>query len=181
MTAIRAAGAVRDEDTGAWLSDARLSFARQAERVGPGVRGVSSTNDANRWVSQTSGAFPDDVWLPTVDWDLAVTRAGYSNLTRRRAILSPAPSSSPVTLEPLWLAPLDSDGDGVSDEWQSRYFPGGRCRRSTMRTAMDWTTGRSTGWGQTPRTPERAAARHLSIHEHRRFHPRLARRAGPGL
>ncbi len=125
VTAIRATGVVRDRNTGAWLDNAALEFqATSGSASGMVYTAYPVTNDANRWVTRTDGTFPDDVWLPAeTDWDLAVRQAGYSNGLASGLIRNAAPGAV-TNLGTLWLAPLDTNGNGVADAWEQLYFPG---------------------------------------------------------
>jgi hypothetical protein len=74
------------------------------------------------WCS-AAGSFPDDVWLPPVDWSLSLSRTGFSNAIQTNAISGADPGEK-IDLGSLYLVPADDDGNGLPDEWQEIYFPG---------------------------------------------------------
>lgn len=120
----KAQGTVRDAWTGAWLDGAALEFrALNGCISGLYYRAWPTTNYAPAWVSGMDGAWPTNVWLPAVNWDLSVSRGGYSNVTLRSAISGVTPGAE-TNLGTVWLTPLDADTNGLADAWEQRYAAG---------------------------------------------------------
>ncbi len=121
---VKAQGTVRDAWTGSWLSGAGLEFRALSGYIsGLYYRAWPTTNYGSAWVSGADGAWPTNVWLPAVDWDLTVLCNGYSNAIAHRAIVGSSPGTV-TNLGTLWLTPLDANGNGVADAWEQQYFPG---------------------------------------------------------
>jgi hypothetical protein len=59
-----------------------------------------------------------------VNYDLALTKPGYSNLAVQGVVASPSPGSV-VYLGDCWMSPLDTDANGLPDVWETLYFGGG--------------------------------------------------------
>jgi hypothetical protein len=138
----RADGLIRDRYTGEWLGDAALAFRATRGVISNAVydRFPAGSLYQSPWVSRADGSFPTNVFLPTVDWDLTVTRAGYSNLALRAAVVAPAPGAT-TDVGVLRLAPLDTNANGVADAWEGAYYPGGF--QSTNDTDRDGADNRS--------------------------------------
>ena len=121
----RVDGVLRDRVTGAWAAGAKLEFRARNGAISNLVYDGFPNNAAyeSLWHSGPDGGFPTNVWLPTVDWDLTVTAAGYSNGLIPGAIRNLGPGVV-TNLGSLWLAPLDTNGNGVADSWDQQYFPG---------------------------------------------------------
>ena len=119
----RVDGILRDKLTGEWISDAHLEWVAR-DGVIAGVVYSSFppyTAYASNWLTLPNGAFPSNVWLPTVSWDLTVHHDGYSNYVQTNIVFSLAPGGE-TNLGSLLLCPIDTDGDGMADEWESAHF-----------------------------------------------------------
>jgi hypothetical protein len=92
MPVIRANGVVHDGQTGGGVEGARLAFTARSgilsNAVFDGFPGQASYRTG--WLTGPGGAFPTNVWLPAVDWDLTLSRSGFADVVAPGAILSAA-------------------------------------------------------------------------------------------
>ena len=72
---------------------------------------------------EPDGNFPSGVWLPTVDWDVLLSKPGFSNTTVLAAIVNPVVGAT-TNVGLLRMAPIDSNGNGIADSWETIYFAG---------------------------------------------------------
>ena len=117
---------VRDRWTQERLSGVNIAF-----KVPPG--GALSTvvydgypnfaSYKSHWYSQPDGAFPTNVWLRAINYELTLTKADYSNGVFTNVIVNPTPGQT-TDLGTLWLFPVDTNGNGLADRWEERYFGG---------------------------------------------------------
>lgn len=121
----RVDGVLRDRVTGAWAAGAKLEFRARSGAISNLVYDGFPNNATyeSQWQSGPDGVFPTNVWLPTVDWDLAVMAAGYSNGLVPGAIRN-LQQGTVTNLGTIWLAPLDTNRNDVADSWEQQYFPG---------------------------------------------------------
>jgi hypothetical protein len=116
------AGRVVDRFTGEPVAGANLAF-RAVGGLLDGLTYDGYPNGASYksvWVTGADGAFPTNVWLPTAQWGLTVSCASYTNLTCDPAVAQMA-AGSVTNLRTLLLSPLDLNGNGVADGWESQY------------------------------------------------------------
>jgi len=121
----RAQGQVRDQITGEWLSGVKLSF-RATSGIISNIVYDGYPNNAvyeNLWFSSTNGSFPTNVVLPTVNYNLTLSKAGYSNAVFNGVIASPAVNSI-QSLGVRYMTPVDTNGNGIADSWENSYFGG---------------------------------------------------------
>jgi Peptidase C13 family len=121
----RASGQVRDQITGEWLSGVKLSF-RATSGIISNIIYDGYPNSAvyeNLWFSSTNGSFPTNVVLPTVNYNLTLSKAGYSNAVFNGVIASPAVNSI-QSLGVRYMTPVDTNGNGIADSWENSYFGG---------------------------------------------------------
>ena len=76
------------------------------------------------WYSQSDGTFPTNVFLPTVNYDLILTKSNYSPGILTNVIVTPTPGQT-TNLGTLWLTPMDDNANGIADWWEKKYFGGG--------------------------------------------------------
>ena len=121
----RVDGVVRDRMTGAWAAGAKLEFRARNGAISNLVYDGFPNNATyeSLWHSGSDGVFPTNIWLPTVDWDLAVTASGYSNNMVSGAIRNLLPGAV-TNLGTIWMAPMDTNRNGVADVWEQLYFSG---------------------------------------------------------
>ena len=116
---------VRDRWTQERLSNAVIAFkARSGAISGVGYDGYPNNTNCpykSYWRSQADGAFPTNVWLPAVDYELTLAKADYSNGVFTNVIVNPTPGQT-TDLGTLWLFPVDTNGNGLADRWEERYF-----------------------------------------------------------
>lgn len=62
--------------------------------------------------------------LPTVDWDLAVTKTQFRVLSTNVAGASVLPGACVSNLV-LWLMPVDVNNNGLADGWEEQCFGAG--------------------------------------------------------
>ena len=119
---VRAAGRVRDAQTGEWLSDVQIEFtATGGILAGQMANGYPHPATYRQpWRTTSAGDFPANVYLIAANWDLAVMRDHYATRLVPNAVAS-VPKGTTVDLGTLWLQPLDENGNGLSDAWEARY------------------------------------------------------------
>lgn len=119
----RAIGSVRDRDTGNWVSGARVSFTARSGIIAGYAFAAYPAFAAygTPWQSQADGTFPTNVWLPTVGWNLTVSATGYATLVRDATIASLS-AGEVRALGDLYLTPLDTNANGIADDWEIRYY-----------------------------------------------------------
>ena len=119
---VQAVGEARDLGTGEWLSGVRIEFTATSGRIaGEKVDGQPyDASYSQPWRTAPDGVFPANVFLPAANWDLAVMRDHYATRLVPNAVAS-VPKGTTVDLGTLWLAPLDENGNGLSDAWEARY------------------------------------------------------------
>jgi hypothetical protein len=114
---------VRDGWTGAWLGGAGLAFRARngviSNLVYDGYPNAASYETG--WQSSGDGRFPGNVWLPTVNYDMTVSLAGYVSTTRVGAVTGLGPGQV-VELGEVYLAPVDGNTNGLGDTWEAAYF-----------------------------------------------------------
>jgi|GEM_PF-1145389 len=114
---------VRDGWTGAWLGGAGLAFRARngviSNLVYDGYPNAASYEAG--WQSSGDGRFPGNVWLPTVNYDMTVSLAGYVSTTRVGAVTGLGPGQV-VELGEVYLAPVDGNTNGLGDAWEAAYF-----------------------------------------------------------
>jgi hypothetical protein len=76
---------------------------------------------ATNWVTSTNGCFPDNVYLPTVDWDLRITNACYETLYVTNAITN-CSAGDEIDLGTVYMIPVDDNTNTIGDEWEEYYF-----------------------------------------------------------
>jgi len=103
--------------TGSGVEGAKLAFTARngviSNLVYDGSPGQASYR--TNWYTGPGGQFPTNVWLPTVDWDLRVSKTGYADKVIPGVILSPvrgtvtnlgvitiSPSVTNATQGPVW-------------------------------------------------------------------------------
>ena len=80
---------------------------------------------ARPWSSGENGYFPTNVILMRVNYDLKIANSGYETLVRTNAIQNPG-LGAVTNLGTLWLTPMDTNGNGIADRWEERYFGANR-------------------------------------------------------
>ncbi|MFH0908258.1 MAG: choice-of-anchor Q domain-containing protein [bacterium] len=120
---IRADGEVRDLDTHARIGGAGITFlAASGYLTNYVINGDPFyANYKTPWQSQGNGLFPGNVWLPAQTLHVKVTASGYQTLQNNNVIVNPVAGATP-NLGTKYLAPVDSDGDGMRDTWEQQYF-----------------------------------------------------------
>ena len=116
---------VRDQWTQERLSNTKIAF-RATSGIISNVWYDGYPNNTNcpyksHWYSQPDGTFPTNVWLPTVNYDLTLTKPNYSNAIFPRTIINPTPGQT-TNLATLYLGPLDANTNRLADSWEERYF-----------------------------------------------------------
>jgi hypothetical protein len=112
-------GEVRDAVTLLPIEGAGLSFQATSRRIA-GKRFDGYPEGAryeSDWLTDSSGDFPSDVKLPTVNYTLTVSKAGYQTRVIPNAVLSPIPgglvtlAASPIELSPVQVLTILPAGD----------------------------------------------------------------------
>lgn len=119
-------GVVRDAWTGAFIDDAGFAFtATSGSLSGSVVDGhIMLTSYSTDWTSSPAGLLPANVILGACNWNLAVSRTGYTTATVTGAI-NGKPAGSTIALGTIYLTPVDANSNDIQDSWESTYFPGG--------------------------------------------------------
>ena len=114
---------VRDGWTGEWVGGASFAFRAKNGTISNVVydgypnQAVYGTG----WVSGVDGRAPGNVWLPTVNYDVTVSAAGYGTKTWVGGVTGLA-RGGVLELGELRLEPVDANGNGISDAWEAHYF-----------------------------------------------------------
>ncbi len=119
-------GVVRDAWTRDFLSGAAISFRSTTGSFAGYVADghILFTNYSADWYSQAGGAFPGDVILAEVTWDLLISKSGYVDYQAVNAVSNVSRGAS-VNLGTHYLVPVDADSDAIADSWETTYFGGG--------------------------------------------------------
>ena len=119
-------GVVRDAWTGAFIDGAALAFTATSGSLSNAVVDghIMLTSYSTNWTSTPAGLLPANVLLGACNWDLAVSRAGYTTAILEDAIEN-QPAGSGIALGTLFLTPIDANSNGIQDSWECAYFPGG--------------------------------------------------------
>ncbi len=119
-------GRVRDRLTGAWVDGATIAFTARNGLISNLVYDgyPAFTTYKLPWATALNGRFPTNVLLPTVDYDLRLTKPGYSNLVIQSAVTG-LTAGTVVDLGNRWLSPVDANGNGIADAWETLYFGAG--------------------------------------------------------
>ena len=119
-------GVIRDAWTGGFIDGAALAFtATSGSLAGSVVDGdVMLASYSTDWASTSAGLLPADVVLGACNWNLAVSRGGYTTVVRTGAVKN-QPVGSEIALGTIYLTPVDANSNGIQDGWESTYFPGG--------------------------------------------------------
>ncbi len=124
----RADGVVRDLWTGEWLQGAQLAF-----RAASGPAGVSGlvyrsypgfASYATNWATSSDGAFPTNVLLLPLRWDMLITRTNYTNTVRIGAI-SNLVYAAYTNMGTIYMRPADYNGNHIADAWEAANFGAG--------------------------------------------------------
>lgn len=118
-------GTVKDAWTGEKLNGAKVEFkAKNGVIAGLTYDGypAGATYKTN-WFSRTDGTFPTNVWLPTVNWDMTIGMADYSNNVVISAVTNLS-AGQVVDLGSIKLYPADTNSNCLPDGWEKRHFPG---------------------------------------------------------
>ena len=79
----------------AWTGEPVVGAAIQARGISGVLSNVvytgypAATIHEEAWMSEVGGSFPSPLWLPTVDWDLSITKEGYAETLLPAAVLGP--------------------------------------------------------------------------------------------
>ena len=120
---ITAQATVRDQWTGERLENVSVKFTAQSGRVA-GLEYDRYPDDAvyaNNWVTLVNGEFPTNVFLPTVDWNMALSVAGYPDRVFTNVILT-TNAGATVNLGTVYLSAADTNDNDIADEWEDVYF-----------------------------------------------------------
>ncbi len=76
------------------------------------------------WFTQPDGNFPTSVILPTLHYNLRLTHPEYAHIYFTNAIKEPEPvPGQHRAFGPLrYFLPVDANGNGIRDGWESNYF-----------------------------------------------------------
>ena len=120
---LTAQGTVRDQWTGRRIGGASVKFTARSGRVA-GLDYDRYPDDAvyaTPWLTLVNGEFPTNVLLPTVDWDMTLSVAGYPNTVFSNAI--PATNAGAVVnLGTMFLTPTDANTNQIGDHWEDSCF-----------------------------------------------------------
>ena len=78
-------------------------------------------NYKSLWASQDDGQFPNNVWLPAQTLHVTLGKAGYQDYNQNNVIVNPVVGSTP-DVGTKYMAPVDHDGDGMGDNWETLNF-----------------------------------------------------------
>ena len=114
---------VKDGWTGAGVPGVGVSFRATSGLISNCVYAGYPAYAAykSNWQSGVGGNLPTNVWLPAVSYNLTLTGAGYSNGIWGGVIATPAPGSV-LSLGAFSLIPLDTNGNGLADSWETAHF-----------------------------------------------------------
>jgi len=124
---IQVTGLVRDAWSHARLSGVGLSF---TPLTGPPASWSNNVHDGyphfahykTPWLT-AQGAFPDNVYLPPVNWSLTLRRGDYSNHTYPAIVVAPE-RGDVFDLGELMLQPTDANVNQMADWWEIVCFGG---------------------------------------------------------
>ena len=118
-------GTVRDAATGEPVTNARIAFVATTGSYTNPVFDAwpENTTYQQAWRTDSQGRFPANVWLPTRNWDLQLSRNGYSDHWTIPALTSPVRGTT-NQLQVKWMAPVDANGNGIGDAWEVQYLGG---------------------------------------------------------
>lgn len=115
-------GEIRDAWTGERVADAQLAFRARSGVISNYVYDGFPAFAAYKqpWRTRVGGGFPTNVTLPTVAWDVSVTGPFHTGVF---ANLLPGLTRGTVSnLGVLYVHPVDTNGNGLSDEWERQHF-----------------------------------------------------------
>ena len=117
---IRADGEVRDQGTYERVSGAGIRFhAASGYLTNYVINGDPFyANYKTHWQSQGNGTFPNNVWLPAQTLHVTLDKGGYQTFNQNNVLVNPAAGSTP-NVGTKYLAPVDNDGDGMADIWET--------------------------------------------------------------
>ncbi len=120
---MRACAVVRDRWTSERIGGAAVEFtARSGSIINQVYNGYPNyASYESNWFTAVDGTLPANVLLPTVKWDMKVSASGYQTLIVPGAITGGAPGDV-VSLGPIYLQPIDNNGNQIADSWETRYF-----------------------------------------------------------
>ena len=120
---VRVTGVVEDAWTGDKVAGAKIEFTATNGNISNLVYAgyPSGATYQSLWFTRADGAFPTNVLLPTVNYKLRLTKAGYSNLVQNGAIVAPVPAAT-NSMGLKQMIPLDVNGNQVGDTWETLYF-----------------------------------------------------------
>ncbi len=145
---VEATGLARDEWTGEYVEGAKIAFLARSGVISNIVYdGIpNSAAYKTQWFSRVDGAFPTNVVLPAVAYDLNLTRSGYVTTLVSNAILAPT-AGLQTNLGLLYMTPLDTNSNGIADAWEANHFagtnapPGDDADDDGMSNAAEYRTG----------------------------------------
>ena len=113
---------IRDRWTHERLSNVKIAFNPLSEIITNDYDGYPmGASYKSHWYSRPDGTFPANVWLPTMNYKLTLTKEDYSNGVFPNVIIDPTPGQT-TDLGTLCLFPVDADTNGLADSWEERYF-----------------------------------------------------------
>ncbi len=119
----RADGVARDKDTGEWIDGAKIEFTATSGilsgQIFDGYPNLATYE--TQWFTRADGSFPTNVLLPTVNYNLKLSKAGYSNFNQS-AILANPTVGTVSNLGTKLMRPLDANGNQIADWWETLYF-----------------------------------------------------------
>ena len=121
-------GRVKDQWTGQNIEGAKLNFTAKSIFLShihnKEFRKYPRTATwAKEWRSQGDGQFPDDVFLPTVNYRLTMNRVDYQDNVIENVMLFPL-TGQVKDLGTLFMTPLDLDNDQMADAWEIAHANG---------------------------------------------------------
>jgi len=121
----QALGTARDQLTGEFVEGAKIEFIATSGIISNLVYDgyPNFATYKTQWFSRADGTFPTNVLLPTVHYNLTLSKSGYSNANFAGVVNAPAPGSV-IDLGLRYMIPADTNGNGIADSWESLYFPG---------------------------------------------------------
>ncbi len=113
---------VRDAWTGERIAGAAPLFTATNGVIAGQVyrRYPNHASYATNWQTAADGAFPADVLLPAVDWDVAVSAAAHRVWSRTGAVTGQAPGAA-VDLGVISLTPVDANSNRIADAWEAGH------------------------------------------------------------
>ena len=121
----RVEGVVRNMFTGERIEGADIEFNGTNGLVEGQTYDGYPNNSTQKvyWLSLADGAFPTNVWLPAVDWDLTVSRTGYSSLFMDMCVTG-LNAGGIADLGSVYVRPVDTNANNIADDWEAANFPG---------------------------------------------------------